>query len=257
MSTIHKLEKQGRLEPADATSLEASIQGQMKQIIDSPPEIKITESLRYLHTIPALSDLSEIDLEFFSTLFQEKVYPIHSTIAIEDNPSDGFSVIVRGSARIEKESTLLRVAQPGYVVGAFESLAGVPFWASIKAESPVTVLKFNTSSINKELKKKQNILDKLWLFAGFDMAERFLIKVEPWASWRTKKLRTYINNGTVEFLRANQTIDLTNKVVILLKGEVIEHGEKVLSAPSLINNATLKANFSSILFVLSNEPKEA
>ena len=45
MATIQKLEKQGGLEPADSLNLEAVIQSQMKQIIDSPPKIKTTQAL--------------------------------------------------------------------------------------------------------------------------------------------------------------------------------------------------------------------
>ena len=72
MVTIQKLEKQGRLEPADAEGLEAVIQSQMKQIIDSPPQYKQTESLRYLHSLKALNKCSESDLEFFASQFNER-----------------------------------------------------------------------------------------------------------------------------------------------------------------------------------------
>jgi NhaP-type Na+/H+ or K+/H+ antiporter len=257
MITIQKLEKQGRLEPADASSLEAVIQSHMKQIIDSPPDYKSTESLRYLHTLPALLTHPESDLEFLASLFQEKMYPTDAKICSEDAHSDGFFVIVRGSVRIEKDDQLIRVAQPGSVICAYDTLRKIPLWATYIAESPVTALKININAIQKKFQKRQALKDKLWLFAGYDMAERLLVKIQPWAGWRTKKLRNFINKGEVIFAKPNEEFEFKDKVVVLVKGEVTEHGEKVLSAPCLISGGGLKANFSSILFVLSEENVES
>lgn len=253
MLSIQKLEKQGRLEPADAYTLEANIQSQMKQIIDSPPNIKTTEASRYLHSIPAFSDLPEADLEFLTSLFQEKVYPIDAKLANENTQIDGFLIIVRGSARIERESELLRVAQPGYVIGAYESLNALPIWASFIADSPITAIKFNVSSIQKDFKKKPHLLDKIWVFSGIDLAERLLIRIEPWASWRTKKLRGFINQGSIIILAPNEVLEFDNRVVVLIKGEVTENEENVLSAPGLIRGGKIKANIRSKLYVLKNE----
>lgn len=256
MITIQKLEKQGRLEPADAANLEAVIQSQMKQIIDSPPQIKITEASRYLHSIPALADMADVELEHFSSLFQEKVYPIDNMFVNEDVQTDTFYIIVRGTARIEKDAALLGVAQPGTVIGAFDALRGSTLWASFAAESPLTTLKFNLSANQKQLKRKPKLMEKLWLFAGFEMSERLLVKVEPWANWRTKKLRTFINSGKIHMLAPGEKYDLENGTILLIKGEVTEDNEKVLSAPALLTGAHLKANMKSILFVLEDEVKE-
>jgi len=95
MATIQKLEKQGRLEPADALNIENEIQSHMKQIIDSPPQIMTTEALRYLHSIPALSALNESDLENLASQFQEKVFPIDGKIAVEGFEVDRFYIIIR------------------------------------------------------------------------------------------------------------------------------------------------------------------
>jgi NhaP-type Na+/H+ or K+/H+ antiporter len=253
MLSIQKLEKQGRIEPADAYNLEASIQSQMKQIIDSPPNIKTTEASRYLHSIPVFSDLPEVDLEFLASQFQEKVFPVDAKLAIENTQIDGFFVIVRGSARIERDSELLRVAQPGFVVGAYEALNSMPIWATFIAESPITVLKFNVSSLQKNFKKKPHLLDKIWVFSGIDLAERLLIRIEPWASWRSKKLRGFVNQGSIIILAPNEVLEFDNRVVVLIKGEVTENGDNVLSAPGLIRGGVIKANTRSKLYVLKNE----
>jgi NhaP-type Na+/H+ or K+/H+ antiporter len=254
MGTIQKLEKQGRLEPADAANLESVIQSHMKQIIDSPPQIKTTESLRYLHSIPALSGLSESDLVFLADQFQEKVFPIDAKIALEGVNVDGFYIIIRGTARIEKDSALLRVAQPGFVIGAYEALNGLPLWASFTAESPITALKLSDSSIHKQLKRKPILLDKLWLFAGMEKAERLLVKFEPWATWRTKKLRGYINQGNIISLSTDEVTVFDDRVIVLVKGEVSENNEQIISAPSLLlKGGEIKATANSILFVLPKD----
>lgn len=250
MATIQKLEKQGRLEPADATTLEGNIQSMMKKINDTPPEIKATEALRYLASLPALSTLSEVDLEFFANLFVEKVFPADAKIVQEDNPTEGFCIIVRGKAKVEQEGELLTVAQPGSVVGAFECLTGRALWASYTAESPVTAIKLNLANSQKKISRKPHVYEKIWLFAGLDMAERMLIKLEPWSAWRTKKLRGFINQGNLVSLKLKETMEFDERVVLLVKGEVTEDGQKVLSAPSLIMGGSIKANMASILFVL-------
>ena len=250
MATIQKLEKQGRLEPADATNLEGHIQSMMKKINDTPPEIKATEALRYLAGLTSLGGLAEGDLEYFANLFAEKVFPADAKIVQEDNPTEGFYIIVRGTAKVEQEGELITVAQPGSVVGAFECLTGRALWASYIAESPVTALKLNIANNHKKLTRKPNILEKTWLFAGLDMAERMLVKLEPWSSWRTKKLRGFINQGQLVSLKLKETMEFDQRVVLLVKGEVTEDGQKVLSAPSLIMGGSIKANMASILFVL-------
>jgi len=253
MVTIQKLEKQGRLEPADAEGLEAVIQSQMKQIIDSPPQYKQTESLRYLHSLKALNKCSESDLEFFASQFSEKMFATNAKICHEDSQSDGFYIIIRGSARIEKDDQLIRVVQPGSVICAYDTLRKSPYWATFIAESPVTAIKISSSAIQRKFAKKPELKDKLWLFAGYDLAERLLVKVHPWSDWRFRKLRNFINRGEIVFAKANEEFDLTNKIVVLLKGEVTEMGEKVLSAPCLITDDSIKVNFNSILFILNEE----
>jgi NhaP-type Na+/H+ or K+/H+ antiporter len=255
MTTIQKLEKQGRLEPSDATNLEGIIQSQMKQIIDSPPKIKTTESLRYLNTIPIFSTLSEGDLIYLAKLFKEKIFPIDGRIVSEDSPTEGFYIVIRGTARVEKESSLLTVVQPGSVIGAFESLTGRAMWASYTAESPVTTLKLNLTQSNKKLQKKPPLLEKLWTFVGFDLAERMLVKLEPWSTWRSKKLRGYINQGNVITMKLKEELDFGDRIVLLVKGEVTENGQKVLSAPSLILGGKIKANMESIAFVLPKDER--
>jgi len=250
MATIQKLEKQGRLEPADATTLEGNIQSMMKKINDTPPEIKATEALRYLAGLPTLSTLSEADLELFANLFVEKVFPADAKIVYEDNPTEGFYIIVRGTAKVEQEGELVTVAQPGSVVGAFECLTGRALWASFTAESPVTAIKLNLANSQKKISRKPHVYEKIWLFAGLDMAERMLIKLEPWSTWRTKKLRGFINQGNLVSLKLKETMEFDERVVLLVKGEVTEGGQKVLSAPSLIMGGSIKANMASILFVL-------
>ena len=250
MATIQKLEKQGRLEPADSSNLEAVIQSQMKQIIDSPPEIKTTQALRFLRTINAFVGLNESDFELLSALFQEKVYPVGSQIVMEGAQSDEFIVIVRGSARIESEGNLLRMAQPGTVVCAYDMLCNLPAWASLIADSPVTVLRVSDSAIQKAQKRNKELANKLWVFAGFDLAERLLVKLEPWNNWREKKLKAYIGNGQIANLAPNEEFECNDRVLILVKGEVIENGNTIISAPSVVKGGMLKANTNAIIFWL-------
>jgi hypothetical protein len=250
MASIQKLEKQGRLETADAKTLEGGIQGMMKKFIDTPPEIKTTEALRYMISIPALSSLSEGDMGYFANLFVEKVFPTDAKIVTEDSPTEVFYIIIRGSARVKKNSELLKVVQPGSVVGAYECLAGGELWASYIADSPVTALKCNYSNMQKRIARKPDLLQKVWLFAGFDLAERMLVRLEPWRTWRTKKLRGYISQGNLISLELKEAVEFDERFVILVNGLVSENSREVLSAPSLIRGGSIKAEMTSTLFVL-------
>ncbi len=250
MATIQKIEKQGRLEPADSSNLEAVIQSQMKQIIDSPPQIKTNKASRYLKSISSFAALNESVFESLSALFHEKVYPVGSILVSEDAQSEGFMIILRGSARIEQQQKLLRMAQPGTMVGAYEALCGLPVWASLIAESPVTVIKANDSAIQKAYKRNKVLVDKLWVFAGFDVAERLLINLKPWMNWREKKLKSYVSTGQIVDLSINEEFECSNMVIVLINGEVIENSETILSAPSLVKGGTLKAIKASKLFLL-------
>lgn len=250
MTNIQKLEKQGRLEPGDAASLEGNIQSLMKKINDTPPDIKATEALRYLAGLSSLGNLSEADLQYFADLFAEKVFPADACIVAEGNPSEGIYIIVRGSARVEQDGELVTVVQPGTVIGAFESLTGRAHWASYTAESPVTTLKLNVTNSHKKLGRRPILLEKIWVFAGLELAERMLVKVNPWSGWRTKKLRGYIDKGNVISMKLKEELDFDERVVILISGEVTEEAQKIISAPSLIMGGKVKANMKSVVFVL-------
>ncbi|MDD3567415.1 MAG: hypothetical protein PHT92_03350, partial [Bacteroidales bacterium] len=60
----------------------------------------------------------------------------------------------------------------------------------------------------------------------------------------------FINQGNLVSLKLKETMEFDERVVLLVKGEVTEGGQKVLSAPSLIMGGSIKANMASILFVL-------
>jgi hypothetical protein len=82
------------------------------------------------------------------------------------------------------------------------------------------------------------------------MAERLLIQLNPWMKWREKKLKSYISTGQVVNLSINEEIECIDRIIILIKGEAIENGEAVLSAPTLVKGGTLKAIIDSKLFLL-------
>lgn len=258
MTNIQKMEKQGRLEPADAANLEAEIQSRMKDIIDSPPKYQVAQSLRYLQAIPHLSTLNPNDLEFLSSLLVEKVTPIDGKIISEGSQSDGFHIIIRGTARLEQESKLKMMLEPGNVVGAYDTLAGVHYWANVTAESPVTTLKLTTSVLNKKLKDKKYIINKLWYFAGIDLAERLLAKAEPWSGWRAKKLKGYVLNGEVVSLMPGEKRRFDADAIILLVGQVVPDGDDgTLIAPCLIKHNEIIVRSNTVLFVFSKQNEKS
>lgn len=250
MASIQKVKKQGRIEPADSENLEAVIQSQMKQIIDSPPEIKGTQVSRFLSTIASFASLSPQAFDALSELFQEKVFAAGSVVSSEASASDGFLVIIRGTARIEQDSSVLRIAQTGTVFGAYEALNGLPVWASLVAESPVTVLRISNSAIQRVQRRNKELAKQLWVFASLDIAERLLVHLSPWDTWRERKLKSFISSGQQVTIEANETFSFTDRIAVLITGEVVENGETATSAPSVIKSGELKAITKAKLFLL-------
>jgi len=66
-------------------------------------------------------------------------------------------------------------------------LCNLPARASLIADSPVTVLRVSDSAIQKARKRNKELADKIWVFAGFDLAELLLVMLEPWNNWREKE----------------------------------------------------------------------
>ena len=251
MTNIQKMEKQGRLEPGDAANLESHIQSQMKQIIDSPPKYQGTQAYRFLQAIPHFAEMNPNDLEYLSKQFKEKVFAIDGKLTVEGSHSDGFMLIVRGTSRLEQEGKLKMMLEPGNVVGAYDTLAGVPFWASVTAESPVTTLNLSNSVLVKLQKNKKHIIHHLWYFAGIDLAERLLAKVEPWSAWRAKKLKNYVLSGEIVSVVPGEKHRFDAEAIILLLGEVIpENDDAALVAPCLVTHNEFMVRTSTTLFVL-------
>lgn len=251
MNVVQRLEKQGRIEPADAHNLEAEIQGHMKKIIDSPPSYHGTESLRFLQAIPASSLLSLEELVFLSSHLQEKVFPIDAKIATEGNTSDCLYMILRGSARFERSAKLKTMLEPGAVVGAYDTLANCQRWASVVSDSPVTAFRLSQSVIQKSLLKRVPIMDFLWYLAGIDLAERLLPKHEPWNEWRVKKLKNWIGTGKVLHLLPGEKVRLDTSIIIILQGEVItENDDKIIPAPELVFSNELRTKGKALVFAI-------
>lgn len=251
LNIVQRLEKQGRIEPADAMNLEEEIQGHMKKIIDTTPIYQVAESLRFLQAMPASSLLSLEELVYLSDQLQEKVFPIDTKIATEGATSDCLYMILRGSARFERGAKLKTMLEPGAVVGAYDTLANCQRWASVVSDSPVTAFRLSQSVIQKSLLKRAPIMDFLWHLAGIDLAERLLPKHEPWGQWRVKKLKNWINTGTVLHLSPGEKVRLDTSIIIILQGEVItENDDKIISAPELVFSNELRTKGKALVFAI-------
>ena len=105
-------------------------------------------------------------------------------------------------------------------------------------------------------KNKKHIIHHLWYFAGIDLAERLLAKVEPWSAWRAKKLKNYVLSGEIVSVVPGEKHRFDAEAIILLLGEVIpENDDAALVAPCLVTHNEFMVRTSTTLFVL-NHSKE-
>ena len=55
-----------------------------------------------------------------------------------------------------------------------------------------------------------------------------------------KKLKAYIGNGQMANLTPNEEFECGDRVLILVKGEVIENGNTKISVPSVVKGGKVK-----------------
>jgi CRP-like cAMP-binding protein len=89
---------------------------------------------------PLFADLSQRDLRRIAKATEVYTYPDGTPIVREDTPSDGFFVILEGSAKVVRGARTVRRLESGDFFGEIGILDGGPRTATVVADGPMTAL---------------------------------------------------------------------------------------------------------------------
>ncbi|UCG27973.1 MAG: cation:proton antiporter [Bacteroidales bacterium] len=242
--TVERLQKNGRLESEEVKKMVSYIEERMKRLMDSPPSISLPDAIELLKDVPWLQNLGPKVLDKVVGLFQAKVYTVGEKIIRESGHDDGFFFIARGTVKVTVKNKVIDILSHGNFIGEIAGLTGLPRAAEVSAESPVTVLWMSSANMNHIMKESPLLENRLWRIAGFRLAENLLGGIEPYNHWKQNQLRNILSKGKIYKMDEKPDIDLKDKLVILLTGNVThgKDGRKELKAPALVEQ-TEEINF--------------
>lgn len=249
---LERLKKQGRLEPDEVERIQAYIHSSMKQLIDTSlkenTELKVAAALR---NTPGLNNLSKDAQQFLITKGQLKIYPEGSVIAKQDSDPDGIYIIINGTVNYYKSETLTGVKEISDVFGAYEWFISSKLRYTFTAETPVTLIKINTSTIKLLTNKFPETKRLLQFSASADIALELLKQNEKFSEQSIRKLRTLIRNAELFELNDGEKHRFSGSACILVKGQAItEEQDTLFTAPAILDECNFRSKGDALALIL-------
>ncbi|MGB4329677.1 MAG: cation:proton antiporter [Tenuifilum sp.] len=249
---LERLKKQGRLEPDEVERIQAYIHSSMKQLIDTSlkenTELKVAAALR---NTPGLNNLSKDAQQFLITKGQLKIYPEGSVIAKQDSEPDGIYIIINGTVNYYKSDTLTGVKEISDVFGAYEWFISSKLRYTFTAETPVTLIKINTSTIKLLTSKFPETNRLLQFCASADIALELLKQNEKFSEQSIRKLRNLIRNAELFELNDGKKHRFSGSACILVKGQAItEEQDTLFTAPAILDECNFRSKGDALALIL-------
>ncbi|HDP76397.1 MAG TPA: cyclic nucleotide-binding domain-containing protein [Bacteroidales bacterium] len=249
---LERLKKQGRLEPDEVERIQAYIHASMKQLIDTSlkenTELKVAAALR---NTPGLKNLSKDAQQFLISKGLLKIYPEGSVIAKQGSEPDGIFIIINGTANYYESDTLTGVKEISDVFGAYEWLLSSRLRYTFTAETPVTLIKINTSTIKLLTSKFPETKRLLTLCASADIALELLKQNEKFSELSIRKLRTLIRNAELFELSRGEKHLFSGSACILVKGQAItDEQDTLFTAPAILDECNLRSKGDALALIL-------
>lgn len=248
--TVERLLKKGQIDGEEAKKINSSIEQRMKQLIDSPPSAKPPEKAKLLENIKWLRNLDKETFNKVVNLFQYRVYAVGEKIIKEKTQTDGMFIIARGNVKVYQDKKLIEVLGKDSVIGEIATLTDAPRTATIVAESPVSVLRLTSVSMQQIIQGDQTLEDKLWEIAGPRMAENILKNTEKYKKLSHKDFSKWLSKGKVIHAKKIKNYECQDEIAIVLKGKVICSDHSELSEESITEDDTLTLSRQTKVFIL-------
>lgn len=250
LKTVERLQKNGRIDSSEASKMISVIEERMKRLMQKPPKIKLPDTIEIIKDIPWLRDLSKSTFDTVEQAFQQRVYSVGDNLIKEGSMGDSLYIIIRGNIKISKGDTVLEIEGPGATVGEQAILTGKPFETTVTAESPVTALRLRYLKIQSLMESTPDLKNGLWKVTGVRMAEKLLADVPAYSKWKPSKIRSFIGKGKIFTSEDGATLEIKDKVGILLHGDVtIKEKAQHISAPSMLDESEYILSEGSVVLL--------
>lgn len=242
-NAIRKLKSEGMLEADEAARLITEVEERMKEVMDSPLELRLPEPEEVLREVTWLKGMSEDLIAKIVGVSEERSYGAGDTIMKQGGDGDGMIVITRGSVKVSIGDLIVDIMGRGSVIGEMSVLAGTKRSANVVADSSVTALWLTTESMQSIMTESPELSKSLWKTAAMRFAENLLGDKTPYNQWDQMTLRRWLNEGELLSPTDGDSINLYGKVAVLVAGEAAAPGsQESTNAPALLDLAA--ANFS-------------
>ncbi len=251
LKIVERLQKKGQIGSDEAHKMTESIEERMKKLIDSPPEIVPPEKAKLLQDISWLKELDKPIFNKVVSLFQHRNYAVGEKIIKEHGQVDGLYVIARGSVKVTINKKLIDILGKGSVIGEIAVLTNVPRTATVTAESPVTVLRLTSVSMQQVIHDNHTLEDKLWQIAAPRLAENIISEHEPYNKMQHAELQRLLSKGELVLAKKVKNIDIEDKLAILITGKAIKSNDENVEAPCWIDDKSITLSRDSRLLICS------
>ncbi|MDK2977696.1 MAG: hypothetical protein PWP52_410 [Bacteroidales bacterium] len=239
LKIVDRLMKKGQIGSDEAKKMIDSIEERMKRLVDKPPEIKPPEKAKLLQDIPWLKELDKNLFIRIVSLFQHRNYAVGEKIIKEHGHVDGLYVVARGTVKVTINKRLVDILGKGSVFGEIAILTNIPRTATVTAESPVTVFRLTSVSMQQVIHDNHTLEDKLWEIAAPRLAENVLSNHKDYKKLQHTDIQKWLEKSEIIFAKKIRNIDLTDKIGILITGKAIKENNEEVKAPCLVDDKTI------------------
>ena len=249
LKIVDRLMKKGQIDAGEAQKMIDSIEERMKRLVDKPPEIKPPEKAKLLKDIPWLKELDKNIFTRIVSLFQHRNYAVGEKIIKEHGHVDGLYVIARGTVKVTINKRLIDILGKGSVFGEIAILTNIPRTATVTAESPVTVFRLTSVSMQQVIHDTRTLEDKLWEIAAPRLAENVLTNHKDYKKLQHTDIQRWLEKSEIIFAKKVRNIELTDKIGILITGKAIKENNEEVEAPCLIDDNTITLSRESRIMI--------
>jgi NhaP-type Na+/H+ or K+/H+ antiporter len=249
-NSIRKLKSEGMLEADEAARLITEVEQRMKEVMDSPLELRLPEPEEVLREVTWLKGMSDGLIAKIIGVSEERAYSTGDSIMKQGDEGDGMIVITRGSVKVSIGDLVVDIMGRGSVIGEMAVLAGIKRTANVVADSSVTALWFTTESMQTIMTESPELASSLWKTAAIRFSENLLGSKAPYNQWDQMKLRRWLNDGELLSPADGESINLYGKIAVLVVGEASAPGaQESTVSPAHLDLAEAQFSGKAKLFV--------
>jgi len=249
-ASIKKMRADGMLEADEATRMITAVEERMKNVMDSPLELRLPSDEEVLREVTWLKGMEDSVITQILDASEKKVYNSGDALMKQGDSGDGLIVITRGSVKVSIGDVVVDIMGRGAVIGEMAVLAGVPRTATVIADSTVNALWLNTESMQAIMGESPQLSGSLWKTAAMRFAENLLGAKEPYNGWSQIQLRRWLNEGDVIAPADGETTNLYGKVAVLVSGQSIPAGSTdPINAPAHLDLAEATFNGNAKVYI--------